>query len=82
MASIFIKGYLLKKHFINNSQVSYYIYQFQIIDNNDIYSIINIHSKQNIDIDSSKEIDLPITVSLNQNTNQIIYEFKKVVSNG
>ncbi len=81
MAQILIKGMLLKQHFKNTPQSSFYIYQFQISDNNGMISIINIYSKQDLKIDSNKEIELPINISLNANA-QIVYEFNKGVKNG
>lgn len=74
---IYIKGFLLNqstKVSIENSS-SYFIYQFKIKNNDDLYSIINIFSKQNMNLELNKEVDLPVSVSLFNG--QITYEFKR-----
>ena len=75
MCTLFIKGALLNKHFKSSSDSSYYLYQFQIQNNDGLYSIINIHSKKNMNLEINELVELPITVTLYNN--QIIYEFKK-----
>ena len=75
---IYIKGFLLNqstKVSIENSS-SYFIYQFKIKNNDDVYSIINIFSKQNMNLELNKEVELPISVSLFNG--QITYEFKRI----
>ena len=74
---IYIKCFLLNqstKVSIENSS-SYFIYQFKIKNNDDLYSIINIFSKQNMNLELNKEVDLPVSVSLFNG--QITYEFKR-----
>ena len=77
-SSIYIKVFLLNqstKVSIENSS-SYFIYQFKIKNNDDLYSIINIFSKQNMNLELNKEVELPVSVSLFNG--QITYEFKRI----
>lgn len=76
-SSIFIKGTLLNQHFKapTDASSSYFIYQFQLQNNDGLFSIINILSKKDMNIELNKEVDLPISISLFNN--QIVYEFKR-----
>lgn len=76
-SSIFIKGKLLNQHFKapTEGSNSYFIYQFQVKNNDGLFSIINILSKKDMNIELNKEVDLPISISLFNN--QIVYEFKR-----
>lgn len=78
MSSIYIKGLLLNHFFKAPTDVSssYHIYQFQLQNNDGLYSIINIFSRTDVNLELNKEVELPISISLSNN--QIVYEFKRI----
>jgi hypothetical protein len=53
--------------------MSFFIYQFQITNNDDLLSIINIHSRKEKNINKDEEIELPIIVSVSNN--DLFFEF-------
>ena len=57
-SSIFIKGTLLNQHFKTptDSSNSYFIYQFQVQNNDGLFSIINILSKKDMNIELNKKV--------------------------
>jgi hypothetical protein len=73
MAQILIKGKLLNKIVKTNEHMSFFIYQFQITNNDDLLSIINIHSRKEKNINKDEEIELPIIVSVSNN--DLFFEF-------
>jgi len=76
MSDLYIKGELLKIVFKHNQNTSYFIYQFMLSNNEDLKQIISIFSRDKIDIEENKIVNLPILVSLNNG--EIVYEFKRV----
>ena len=73
MAQILIKGNLLNKIVKTNEHMTYFIYQFQVIEKDDLLSIINIHSRKDNNINKEEQIELPIIVSVSNN--ELFYEF-------
>ena len=76
MASFYIKGKILHSDFKRSQIKSFYVYQFQILNIDGFYSIVNIYSKDKTSFKLDEEIDLPVFISLIDG--RIIYEFKRV----
>ena len=76
MASFYIKGKILHSDFKRSQIKSFYVYQFQILNIDGFYSIVNIYSKDKTNLKDDEEIELPVFISLVDG--RIIYEFKRV----
>lgn len=76
MASFFIIGNILHSDFKQSQTKSFYVYQFQVLSIDGLYSIVNVYSKDKINLKSDEEIKLPVFISVADG--RIIYETKGV----
>jgi hypothetical protein len=73
MSQILIKGTLINKVIKTNEHMTYFIYQFQVLDKDNLLTIINVHSRTDKNIVEKQEIELPISVS--SVNNELFFEF-------
>lgn len=78
MASFFIIGKILHSDFKQSQTKSFYVYQFQVLSIDGLYSIVNVYSKDKIVLknENDEEIKLPIFITVIDG--RIIYETKGV----